>query len=67
VANDEIHPCQSVITRFDLLLPFRFASARSAAAMRRPDHMLTKVESGRIVVTDCSSGPESDLSYDVSR
>jgi len=29
--------------------------------------MLTKVESGRIVVTDCSSGPESDLSYDVSR
>ena len=33
-----------------------YASARSAAAMRTPDHMLTNVESSRIVVTDCSSG-----------
>ena len=33
-----------------------YASARSAAAMRTPDHMLTKVESSRIAVTDCSSG-----------
>src|SRR6266851_5433103 len=32
------------------------ASARSAAAMRTPDHMLTKVEPSRIVATDCSSG-----------
>src|SRR4030088_1685903 len=32
-----------------------YASARSAAAMRTPDHMLTKVESNRIVATDCSS------------
>src|SRR5258705_5744923 len=32
-----------------------YASARSAAAMRTPDHMLTKVESSRIAVTDCSS------------
>src|SRR5229473_5636704 len=31
------------------------ASARSAAAMRTPDHMLTKVEPSRIVATDCSS------------
>src|SRR5260370_12212331 len=31
------------------------ASARSAAVMRTPDHMLTKVESSRIAVTDCSS------------
>src|SRR5260370_12509496 len=33
-----------------------YASARSAAAMRTPDHMLTKVESSRIAVTHCSSG-----------
>src|SRR5260370_19273251 len=33
-----------------------YASARSAAAMWTPGHMLTKVESSRIVVTDCSSG-----------
>jgi two-component system OmpR family response regulator len=33
-----------------------YASARSAAAMRTPDHMLTKVEYSRIVATDCSSG-----------
>src|SRR5712671_4638856 len=32
-----------------------YASARSAAAMLTPDHMLTKVESSRIAVTDCSS------------
>jgi len=32
-----------------------FASARSAAAVRTPDHMLTKVEPSRIVATDCSS------------
>src|SRR6266403_3306762 len=32
-----------------------YASARSAAAMRTPDHMLTKVKSSRIAVTDCSS------------
>src|SRR5258707_8673491 len=32
-----------------------YASARSAAAMRTPNHMLTKVESSRIAVTDCSS------------
>jgi two-component system OmpR family response regulator len=32
-----------------------YASVRSAAAMRTPDHMLTKVESSRIVATDCSS------------
>src|SRR5258708_39291257 len=32
-----------------------YASVRSAAAMRTPDHMLTKVESNRIVATDCSS------------
>src|SRR5260370_7977583 len=32
-----------------------YASARSAAAMRTPDHMLTKVESSRVAVTDCSS------------
>jgi TolB-like protein/class 3 adenylate cyclase len=55
MASAEIHPVSI------------HASARSAAAVRRPDHMLTKVKSSRIVVTDCSSGPESDLSYDVSR
>lgn len=33
-----------------------YASARSAAVMRTPDHMLTKVESSRIVATDCRSG-----------
>src|SRR6267154_1211998 len=33
-----------------------YASARSAAAMRTPDHMLTKVESSCIAATDCSSG-----------
>src|SRR5258708_7267188 len=33
-----------------------YASAWSAAAIRAPDHMLTKVESSRIVATDCSSG-----------
>src|SRR5712671_4115949 len=33
-----------------------YASARSAAAMRTPDHRLTKVESSRIAVTDCNSG-----------
>src|SRR6266404_3146256 len=33
-----------------------YASARSAAAVRSPDHMLTKVESSRIAVTDSSSG-----------
>jgi two-component system OmpR family response regulator len=32
-----------------------YASAQSAAAMRTPDHMLTKVEPSRIVATDCSS------------
>jgi two-component system, OmpR family, response regulator len=32
-----------------------YASARSAAAMRTPDHMLTEVEPSRIVATDCSS------------
>jgi two-component system, OmpR family, response regulator len=44
MANDEIHTCQFV------------ASARPTAAMRAPDHLLTKVESGGIVVTDCGSG-----------
>src|SRR4030088_561170 len=44
MANDEIHPVSV------------YGSARSVAAMRTPDHMLTKVESSRIVVTDCSSG-----------
>src|SRR5258708_6593902 len=33
-----------------------YASARSAAAVRTPDHMLTKIESSHIVSTDCSSG-----------
>src|SRR5882672_12484084 len=33
-----------------------YASVRSAAVMRTPDHMLTKVESSRIVATDCRSG-----------
>jgi two-component system, OmpR family, response regulator len=32
-----------------------YASARSAAARRTPDHMLTKVEPSGIVATDCSS------------
>src|ERR1700738_1130996 len=45
MANDEIH------------LVSIYGSARSVAAMRTPDHMLTKVESNRIVATDCSSGP----------
>src|ERR1700730_12269477 len=45
MANDEIHPVSI------------YGSARSVAAMRTPDHMLTKVESNRIVATDCSSGP----------
>src|ERR1700686_1334923 len=45
MANDEIH------------LVSINGSARSVAAMRTPDHMLTKVESNRIVATDCSSGP----------
>src|SRR5260370_8021035 len=40
------------MTRFTVSIS---ASARSAAAMRTPDHMLTKVESNRIVATDCSS------------
>src|ERR1700730_9234025 len=33
-----------------------YGSARSVAAMRTPDHMLTKVEYSRIVAADCSSG-----------
>src|SRR5260221_12552131 len=33
-----------------------YASARSAAAMRPPDHMLTKVESSRTMATGLSSG-----------
>src|ERR1700737_1343254 len=33
-----------------------YAFVRSAAVMRPPDHMLTKVESSRIVATDCRSG-----------
>src|ERR1700686_2859042 len=45
MANDEIH------------LVSINGSARSVAAMRTPDHMLTKVESNRIVAADCSSGP----------
>jgi len=45
MANDENHPVSI------------YGSARSVAAMRTPDHMLTKVESNRIVATDCSSGP----------
>src|SRR6202163_189024 len=45
MANDEIHPVSI------------YGSARSVAAMRTPDHMLTKVESNRIVATDCSSVP----------
>ena len=32
------------------------ASVGSAAAMPTPDHVLTKVESSRIVATDCRSG-----------
>jgi DNA-binding response OmpR family regulator len=44
MANDEIHPVSF------------YASAQSAAAMPTPDHMLTKVESSRNLVTDCSSG-----------
>src|ERR1700687_3285758 len=44
MANDEIHPVSI------------YGSARSVAAMRTPDHMLTKVESSRIVATDCPSG-----------
>src|SRR5258708_39695402 len=45
MANDEIHPVSI------------YGSARSVAAMRTPDHMLTKVESHRIVATDCRCGP----------
>src|SRR6202158_4677738 len=45
MANDEIHPVSI------------YGSARSVAAMRTPDHMLTKGESNRSVATDCSSGP----------
>src|ERR1700738_2286752 len=45
MANDEIHPVSI------------YGSARSVAAMRTPDHMLTKVESSRIVAAACSSGP----------
>src|ERR1700681_2824224 len=44
MANDEIHPVSI------------YGSARSVA-MRTPDHILTKVESSRIVATDSSSGP----------
>jgi two-component system OmpR family response regulator len=33
-----------------------YASVRSAAVMRTPDHMRTKVESSRIVAGDCRSG-----------
>jgi two-component system OmpR family response regulator len=44
MANDEIHPVSI------------YGSARSVAAMRTPDHMLTKVESSRIVAADCRSG-----------
>jgi DNA-binding response OmpR family regulator len=44
MANAEIHPVSI------------YASARSAAAVQNPDHMLTKVQSSRIVATDCSSG-----------
>src|SRR4030081_4078593 len=44
MANDEIHPVSI------------YGSARSVAAMRTPDHMLTKVESSRIPATDCRSG-----------
>ncbi|MDB5604505.1 MAG: DNA-binding response regulator, OmpR family, contains and winged-helix domain [Bradyrhizobium sp.] len=44
MANAEIHPVSI------------YASVRSAAAVQNPDHMLTKVESSRIVATDCSSG-----------
>ena len=32
------------------------ASVGSAAAIRTPDHLLTKVDSSRIAVSDCSSG-----------
>src|ERR1700738_534744 len=45
MANDEIHPVSI------------YGSARSVAAIRTPDHILTKVESSRIVATDCRSGP----------
>src|ERR1700738_536179 len=45
MANDEIHPVSI------------YGSVRYGAATRTPDHMLTKVESNRIVATDCSSGP----------
>src|SRR6195256_4424545 len=44
MANAEIHPVSI------------YASARSAAAMQTPDHMLTKVESSHIVAIDRSSG-----------
>ena len=44
MANDEIHPVSI------------YGSARSVAAMRTPDHMLTKAESNRIGATDCNSG-----------
>src|SRR6195256_75845 len=45
MANNETHPVSI------------YGSARSVATIRTPDHMLTKVESNRIVATDCSSGP----------
>src|SRR6202022_508625 len=45
MANDEIN------------LVSIYGTARSVAAMQTPDHKLTKVESNRIVATDCSSGP----------
>src|SRR3979490_1277147 len=44
MGNDEIHPVSI------------YGSARSVAAMRTPDHMLTKVDSSRIVAADRSSG-----------
>src|SRR5258706_8826547 len=44
MANAEIHPVSI------------YASARSPAAMRTPDHMLTEVESSRVMATDCRSG-----------
>jgi two-component system OmpR family response regulator len=44
MANDEISPVSI------------YASAQPAAVMQRPDHLLTKVESGHIVTIDCSLG-----------
>jgi two-component system, OmpR family, response regulator len=41
------------MTRFTVPIS---ASARSAAAMQTPEHVLTKVESSGIVATDCRSG-----------